>query len=316
MRRWALIAIVALGCAALPAAAAQASFPGGNGKLVFTSPSSAATRDSEVFTVNPDGAARMQLTNEPAGVVNPRWSPDGTRIAMTVLTDAGPNGPTVAIWTMNADGSSPTKVVDDADWPAWSPDGSKIAFARRPFCARGPVACPEYDLYTVKVDGTGITRVTDHNGLNEIQPDWSPDGSRIAFAAAGDGYDVWTVNLDGGGLAQLTNTPGADLGPTWSPDGTRIGFSSERDEASPSRCGAGCNSEIYTINADGSDPVRVTFDPARDEMAAWSPDGNQFAFARFVCGLSSCTDNHLYRINVDGSGMTAVTSGPQSDYEP
>jgi hypothetical protein len=65
------------------------------------------------------------------------------------------------------------------------------------------------------------------------------------------------------------------------------------------------------MNPDGTDQRRVTVDPARDEQPAWSPDGTRLAFTRL-----ECCDIKIYTVAIDGSGMTAVTSGAHSDYDP
>lgn len=88
--------------------------------------------------------------------------------------------------------------------------------------------------------------------------------------------DVYVVNSDGGGLTNLTpDTPDSfDGEPAWSPDGTKIAFASDRAN------GVGESKDIYVMNADGSNPVRLTDHPAFDEWPAWSPDGRHIVFSR------------------------------------
>jgi hypothetical protein len=103
-----------------------------------------------------------QATPLAEGGSGPSWSPNGTRIAF------GRNG---AIWTMNADGTNETMVtshpapssVSDSS-PAWSPDGSGIVFAR--------YENSQTDLYTIRVNGTGETNITNTPGQSEQRPDW------------------------------------------------------------------------------------------------------------------------------------------------
>ena len=77
---------------------------------------------------------------------------------------------------------------------------------------------------------------------------------------------VFVMNSDGSGA-----TPVADgfVGPRWSPDGTRF--------AAPSTQGG--NTDIWTVNADGTGAIRLTTDPAVDTQPSWSPDGSHIAFA-------------------------------------
>src|SRR6266446_9044235 len=96
----------------------------GNGKIAFGS-----TRDSgnhEIYVMNADGSNQTRITNNSAYDDQPRWSPDGTKIAF--MTNRNAN---FEIYSMNADGNGLTRLTNNpaADgFPAWSPDGSKIAF--------------------------------------------------------------------------------------------------------------------------------------------------------------------------------------------
>jgi TolB protein len=62
-------------------------------------------------------------------------------------------------------------------------------------------------------------------------------------------------------LLNLTSNSANDASPSWSPDGLKIAFQTDRDG----------NNEIYSMDADGSDPVNLTNDPLEDTLPAWSP---------------------------------------------
>lgn len=105
----------------------------------------------------------------------------------------------------------------------------------------------------------------------EAYPTWSPDGSRIAYAAlaGGDNWDVWVGQVSGGPAVNLTSKhDDADLHPGWSPDGSEIAFSSSRD-------GGGC----FVMPALGGPPRKVMASalPAERLHPAWSPDGRELA---------------------------------------
>jgi Tol biopolymer transport system component len=92
-------------------------------------------------------------------------------------------------------------------------------------------------------------------------PDWSPDGSRIAYHSdATGGGDIYVMNADGTAQTRLTTDPALDFGPAWSPDGTQIAFLSDR---TPSQ-------GVSVMNADGSDqhPVHPY---GRQAVPAWQP---------------------------------------------
>jgi TolB protein len=120
---------------------------------------------------------------------------------------------------MNPDGTGVTRLTHSvgSDWlPAWSPDGTKIAFTsdrEDPGCT---FICNE-EIYVMNADGGGQTRVTS-NPASDLGPDWSPDGSKIAFESYRDGnYEVYVMNADGTGQTNLTNNPASDHRPAWSP---------------------------------------------------------------------------------------------------
>jgi TolB protein len=91
----------------------------------------------------------------------------------------------------------------------------------------------------MNADGTGQTSLTAYGGL----PDWSPDGSKIAFVGNDGDSEIYVMNADGSGQTQLTFNTIMDLQPDWAPDGLKIAFTSHRDG----------HGEIYVMNVDGSD---------------------------------------------------------------
>ena len=100
------------------------------------------------------------------------------------------------------------------------------------------------------------------NGAIELEPDWSPDGTKLAFATDGHGssnFEVYAMNANGSGQTRLTNSTGRDASPNWSADGVRIAFSSTRDG----------NVELYVMNANGSGPARVTNHASIDATPDW-----------------------------------------------
>ena len=78
----------------------------------------------------------------------------------------------------------------------------------------------------MKKDGTGQRNLT-QDAYKDIDPQWSPDGKRIAFYSDRSGvYQIWTIRPDGSGLQQLTFAPDPGVVyPVWSPDGTRLAYS-------------------------------------------------------------------------------------------
>jgi Tol biopolymer transport system component len=308
--------IVAMGAAGVLAnlapAAAQATFPGAVGKIAI---SACGSVDCGVFLVDPAGSGGTQLTHNPYLIPVPRgnpypapdsprsWTPDGSRITYSRanVTDGESR-------IVNADGTQDQAFsVAPPTQFTFSPDGSKLAYVDYE-----PSGYPQ--IFVKNVDGGGVTQLThgEGPGSGRYDPDWSPDGTKIAFTGPGPGTDIHVMNADGSNHMRLLNSvtmSGWD--PSWSPDGTKIAFTSTFQ---------GGNYEIFVANSDGSGtPVNLTdnyvgppdYTRIDDEQPAWSPDGTQIAFTRRVGNPID-----LLVMNADGSGVHQLPTGSGANISP
>ena len=267
------------------ASPAQATLPGVNGKIAF---SSGGLGGGDIYTVNPDGSELTNVTNGAAPAARmPSWSPDATQI---VFASEGDNPGWSDLFTVDAAGGSVTNITNTPELfefqPAWSPDGAKIAFMTDE--GNG------LEVYTIAPDGTDRTNVSNNNYSMEADPAWSPDGTRIAFETErednGFAPAIWLMNANGSAQTRLTD----GIEPSWSPDGARIVFTA-------------LGVSLRTMNVDGTGEAGMPGSGPGERSPVWSPDGQQVAFS----ALGS-----IYTRNVDGTGTAAVAAGAFPDWAP
>lgn len=303
---------VAAGCAAAGALivgvapALGGAFPAAtNGRIVYSN-------GGQIMTANPDGTSPVQLTNyneNVAAAFFPRWSADGKEIVYRFES-----GTTVSIDVMNADGSNQRAVFTGSDAtvgssvfpsaPSFSPDGTRIVFEEEVTSMLGsfPSGSP-LGLYTMGSDGSNPTKlnITNLNSNQAYDPQYSPDGTEIAFSGVQQGASspapqIAVVPAGGGAATFLTSNGQQNSWPDFSPDGSKIVWEQENN------FGGTGEIDADLMNSNGSGQTTLVADSF---APTFSPDGSKVMLGSSTrAGTTGVGNNFLYTVNAAGGGLT------------
>ena len=255
------------------------------------------SEDYEIVAMNIDGTDKKRLTKNQYFDHYPVWSPDGTQIATV-----GSRGLYDRLIILSTDVSGRERVspFSPALYPqVWSPNGQRLAYIAN----EGEVMPFSRILYTVRTDGSELSRIGDTTAV----PTWSPDGEELAFVSVdGEVPVIYAARPDGMGLRTIwrgeAGTPMTSVSQvSWSPDGSELLFLSNG---------------VYLVRPDDTGLRRLTPDlPVNQSTrAAWSPDGSRIAVyypgRQLVTMARDGTDLRiLARVDVDG-GFLAKAESP------
>ena len=209
------------------------------------------------------------------------------------------------IYMMEPDGSGQARLTfNDANdgGAVWSHSRKTIAFHSN---RTEPLRRPE--IFLMNLDGTEQRVVASLGAAGAAFASFSHSGNEICFQSQTRPRDIYIVNIHGTGLTNLTSPlqpglAGDNLRCDWSPKGNAIAFTSTRNDN---------DEEIYLINADGSELVRLTTRPGREANPAWSPKADRIAFESDRDG-----NPEIYVMNADGTGLTRLTFFDGIDTKP
>ncbi|HEX8722211.1 MAG TPA: S9 family peptidase [Pyrinomonadaceae bacterium] len=269
--------------AATPGQTGTATTPGVPSALQTAAAADPAPR-AQVWVLSLDGGEARRVTNLKNGAGNFDWSPDGTRLVLTTRT--GPS---------------------DAKAP--SSDVRHYRHTSYKFNDTGWFDDKRSHVWVVEVGSGAARQITSGEDWNDSDPQWSPDGTRIAFVSDRTGHafdesrntDVWVVSASGGALTKISDHEEEDSSPRWSPDGKWIAFTGrirERDHP-----------KIFLAPSAGGAPSRNVA-PQLDLIPgglAWAEAGRALYFETGVKG-----ETHLFRVEVKDGGIRQVTKGARA----
>jgi TolB protein len=292
MRRVLIIASLLLCGACEKDAPTRPVLPAAGDGFIFSSVRDIPLASEEIYTMRSDGSGLVRLTNDSLDDREPRWSPDGKRIAYIHGYTTGGYRPNVTV--MDADGANPVRFTfDEGDVnPCWSPEGSRIAFER------DLSLFSRNQLWIVNADGTSPALIVDSLEVSEIS--WTPQNTFLGI----DFFGIAKFNVDGTGRTRILDlTPGTVYGayPRMSPDGSRIVFQWGGQYSN--------DPQIYVMNSDGTNLQPLTNSSGGKAHPVWSRDGTKIAFTG-----SQDQPDFIWVMDIDGSNLARVSPSPGGDY--
>ena len=298
-------------------------------------------RNSSIWMASIDGSrAPWRFTTSPQSSNSPRWSPDGQSLAF-ISSRPGADGSATTesrpqLWLLSMSGGEARRVTslkNGASNFQWSPDGTRLACLSR----TGPSDNRQdtkdksdvrhYSHISYKFNDTGwfddkrshiwivdvktgtAKQLTYGDDWNDTDPQWSPDGTRIAFVSNRTGkeydenrnVDVWVTGSDGGQITKISDHEEGDNSPRWSPDGKTIAYIGRvREDEHPKiwlAPGAGGSSSV--LAARNLDLIPSDLD--------WAEAGKALYFQTGVKG-----ETHLYGVDLASKDLRPVTSGARA----
>jgi serine/threonine protein kinase len=242
---------------------------------------------------SPQGSPRQITRQAETSNYGLTWSRDGGSLIYSGGRDA-----MMHLWRAGIDGRQPPQRLEIAGLEAYNPSAaptiSRLVFSR---------SLLDYDIWRYRMNGGMEPFIV--SSAYDGEPQFSPDGTRIAFQSnrSGEALEIWIAQADGSKPVQMTNRLGHFQGtPRWSPDGRWIAFDSN---------GGDGRFSVYVMDAAGSAPRRITFGPSSESMSFFSRDGKWLYFRSDRTGRSE-----IWRVPfAGGPGEQVTRNGGYTAYE-
>ncbi|HNQ35256.1 MAG TPA: hypothetical protein PKN80_04245 [bacterium] len=185
----------------------------------------------------------------------------------------------------------------------WSYDGEWIVYQAA--IGTGASEYQRNEICIIRPDGTGWQRLTNNTNTCDNHGNFTPDGNRILFQRYDDSEDyarIWIMDRDGTDQQNLTAVHGGPVNgneceqkPMVSPDGTKIAFRAcvDRD-----------TEEIWVMDIDGTDPIKVSGNINKGNKHSWSPDSQ---WVLFSADPSENSNSRIYKVRRDGTGLVMLS---------
>ena len=274
-------------------------------------------RNSEVWLAAIDGLAPPRQLTTAGSATSPRWRPDGKALAFL-------GGRPAQVQLLPMDGGEARRITSLKNGVtafAWSPDGARLVCVSRAGAPERPTDTRHYfssfykfngrsffdtmrtHLWVVAAEGKEARQITSGDQRNDLDPQWSPDGRRIAFASErtdvepGEVDDIWVIAAAGGEPMRIADQHEGDRSPRWSPDGKSIAYlAASKEEES---------NAIWIASADGGASRqaarKLDYVPA---SLGWREDGGAL---QFLAGWHG--EQHLFSLDARSGGVKPVTTG-------
>jgi Tol biopolymer transport system component len=260
-----------------------------------------ASQYSRLYSVNIDGSDLRLIDSASRYCGFADWSSDDSKVIYSKNRNTSTDEKDLVLFDFNTGNKTTLTQSGNNYSPKFSP-GNKIAYCQQTDAAP--------NLYLMNIDGTNK-----HLIAAGSSPEWSPDGGRIAFVGGVGGPQIFVSGANGSDIRQLTTAslPSWDTGfppfgnyyPKWTPDGKKIVYQSEiNDNGQP---------EIYIMNSDGSNQIRLTYSGTRNETPEITSDGR---FILFTSNRVPEFGSEIYVMDIDGANQYPLSKYAGDDCLP